>query len=123
MNQVQLYNKGENVQLSKNLNQSEMDCHCGSDVCQFTIIDDSFVRFFQSLRDNWGSGIRINSGFRCQKHNENVGGVSSSFHTKGMAGDLFPLNGEFEDFDFACRYHFKYVKKYQSFCHCDTRGL
>jgi len=30
----------------------------------------------------------VNSGFRCTKHNKEVGGVPSSAHTKGEAADI-----------------------------------
>ena len=32
--------------------------------------------------------IYINSGFRCEKKNENVGGVQGSYHLQGMAVDI-----------------------------------
>lgn len=35
-----------------------------------------------------GKPIYINSGYRCKKLNEMVGGVSKSMHTKGMAADF-----------------------------------
>ena len=35
-----------------------------------------------------GKPIHINSGYRCKKLNEIVGGVSNSMHTKGLAADF-----------------------------------
>lgn len=35
-----------------------------------------------------GKPILINSGYRCEKLNEMVGGVQKSMHTKGLAADL-----------------------------------
>lgn len=35
-----------------------------------------------------GKPIHINSGYRCKKLNEMVGGVSKSMHTKGLAADF-----------------------------------
>lgn len=35
-----------------------------------------------------GKPIHINSGYRCKRLNEMVGGVSKSMHTKGMAADF-----------------------------------
>ena len=34
--------------------------------------------------------IRINSGFRCVRHNEEVGGAKSSRHLLGCAADIVP---------------------------------
>ena len=42
----------------------------------------------QPLRDAWGGPLFINSGFRCKKLNELVGGVETSQHCKGMAADV-----------------------------------
>ena len=33
--------------------------------------------------------IYINSGFRCKKENERVGGVQGSYHLQGMAVDIY----------------------------------
>ena len=41
----------------------------------------------QPLRDKWGGPIFINSGYRCLKANEAVGGVPTSQHCLGMAAD------------------------------------
>lgn len=52
----------------------------------------------QPLRDAWGSGIRVNSGYRCKALNKAVGGSDTSCHMIGYAADLYPANGRFEDF-------------------------
>lgn len=50
------------------------------------------------LREAWGSKIRINSGFRCKKLNDIVGGVKNSSHLLGNAADIYPVNGKFDEF-------------------------
>lgn len=35
-----------------------------------------------------GKPILVNSGYRCKKLNEMVGGVQKSLHTKGLAADI-----------------------------------
>ena len=42
----------------------------------------------QPLRDAWGKPLTINSGYRCPKLNEKVGGVPTSQHVKGQAADV-----------------------------------
>lgn len=42
----------------------------------------------EPLRHKWGKSIIINSGYRCPKLNEVVGGVSNSQHKLGQAADL-----------------------------------
>lgn len=50
------------------------------------------------LRDAWGSGIRVTSGFRCKALNDAVGGSPTSAHLSGWAGDLQPTNGRMREF-------------------------
>lgn len=50
------------------------------------------------LREAWGSAIRVNSGFRSEKVNAAVGGTKTSSHRIGLAADLWPVNGKFEEF-------------------------
>ena len=50
------------------------------------------------LREAWGSGIHINSGFRCPALNKAVNGVQNSQHLYGCAVDIVPSNGKFNDF-------------------------
>lgn len=54
-----------------------------------------------------GKPILINSGYRCKKLNEMVGGVQNSMHTKGLAADF--RTKEKEDIDTM----FEFLKKNQ----------
>lgn len=56
------------------------------------------IEFLNPLREAWGSGIRINSGYRCPELNKVVGGVDTSAHKEGWAVDIYPVNNKFEDF-------------------------
>lgn len=42
----------------------------------------------QPIRDKFGSPIKVNSGFRCEKLNKLVGGSKTSQHLKGEAADI-----------------------------------
>lgn len=57
-----------------------------------------FAFFLDDLREEWGSGIIVSSGYRNEKLNKEVGGVASSVHQIGYAADIIPANGEFEKF-------------------------
>lgn len=73
---------------------------CQSDTAKRYNIDNSPTpeakENLQALIDNvlnparkaYGSYIKVNSGYRCSKLNEKVGGASSSQHTKGEAADI-----------------------------------
>lgn len=79
--------KGNKTKLSANFNSTEFDCH-GYGCCSKTTIDMKLVEYLQQIRDHFGAPITINSGYRCTKHNRNIGGASKSNHTKGMAVDI-----------------------------------
>lgn len=40
------------------------------------------------VRAHIGKPILVNSGYRCKRLNEMVGGVQNSMHTKGLAADV-----------------------------------
>lgn len=54
--------------------------------------------FLDGLREAWGSGINVTSGFRNEKLNAAVGGVPNSIHRIGYAADIVPANGRMTDF-------------------------
>ena len=83
---------------------------CSSDVATKKRIDNfpSWVvvehlkelteKILEPLRVAWGSGIKVNSGYRCDALNRAVGGVSTSAHKQGYAADLVPTNGKIDEF-------------------------
>lgn len=59
------------------------------------------------VRVHIGKPILVNSGYRCKKLNEMVGGVQKSMHTKGLAADF--RTGKEEDINTM----FEFLKKNQ----------
>ena len=55
--------------------------------------------FLDEMREAWGSGIRVSSGFRCPQLNAAVGGVQGSAHQYGNAADISPVNGKMNEFE------------------------
>ena len=51
-------------------------------------MDQRLIDVLQLIRDILNKPIYINSGYRCDKHNKEVGGSSNSQHTKGKAADI-----------------------------------
>lgn len=84
---VKTYSKESNAELSKNFKASEFSCH-GKGCCSTVLIDDQLVKYVQAIRDHFGKPITISSGYRCDKHNKNVGGATGSRHSKGQAADI-----------------------------------
>ena len=70
---------------TKHFKVSEFTCKCG---CGTNNIDQRIIDMAQKIREEIGEAVRVNSGYRCDKHNARVGGVKGSFHTKGLAADL-----------------------------------
>ena len=56
------------------------------------------INFLNPLREAWGSAIRVNSGYRCEKLNCFVGGSKTSSHLIGYGVDLIPVNGKMDAF-------------------------
>lgn len=73
------------------------------------------IDFLNPLREKWGSGIRINSGYRSPALNKAVGGVATSAHTTGNAVDLCPINNKFDDF---CKFILNYLDATKSWDQC-----
>ena len=46
------------------------------------------------VREKLGMPIVVNSGYRCEKHNKDVGGVRNSQHLRGEAADIHCSDNE-----------------------------
>ena len=74
--------------LSRNFNRSEFACK-GEDCCGHSApVHPDLIEALQALRDRIGKPLSITSGFRCNRHNQAIGGEDHSFHTLGMAADV-----------------------------------
>ena len=85
---IKTYPRWSEKKLSENFKVSEFSCKGSSCGCTTTLIDEALVNYLQKIRGHFGKPITINSGYRCAKHNKNVGGASGSRHTKGQAADI-----------------------------------
>lgn len=56
---------------------------------EFSALRDTAL-LLDDLREKFGQGIRINSGYRSAAVNAAVGGSKTSAHRKGMAADIQP---------------------------------
>jgi hypothetical protein len=113
--------KSDNRLLTTNLKASELHCKCSNEDCAFTLVGESTIASFQNLRSTFGLGIRINSAYRCQRHNASVGGKPNSFHLRGMALDLTPADYSEKELDrlqLLAQKYYKVVIRYPTFIHC-----
>lgn len=74
------------TRLSDNFRVREFACKCSR--CNEVLVDEVLVDWLQKLRDHFGVPVNINSGYRCEPHNTEVGGSSQSHHLRGMAADI-----------------------------------
>lgn len=63
-------------------------------------ISELCEKFLEPLRVAYGKPITITSGYRCEKLNKAVGGVSTSAHLRGYAADITSEEGASELFNF-----------------------
>ena len=62
----------------------ELECKC----CGKCLISTELLSRLNEARQLAGIPFIITSGYRCQKHNEEVGGKPNSAHTSGKAVDI-----------------------------------
>jgi hypothetical protein len=75
---------GADIKLSKNFKQSEFKCSC----CGMATVDLRLIKALEQLRELLGKPISITSGYRCKRHNAEIGGARSSKHQTGQAADI-----------------------------------
>ncbi len=83
------------------------------------------VEYLNRLRDAFGKQIMVNSGYRSIAHNEAVGGVPGSYHTKGLAADIRPADpSDLDELYEICDKTNRNggVGHYDTFVHVDLRG-
>jgi len=85
---VLILDKKSTKTLAKGLTHREFLCKCKHKDCTYTLVNEKLVGAFEKFRLAWNASIWVTSGFRCQKHNSDVGGERDSFHKKGSAIDL-----------------------------------
>ena len=116
-----IFKKGTRKKLSKNFSAHEFDCPC--DHCNITLVKQSTINSCQAARYDLNRALYLTSGYRCEHHNREVGGVGLSNHLDGGGADLAcPKEMDIYDFAKVLRKHFLYVKVYVggNYCHCDN---
>lgn len=68
----------------KHFSKSEFECPC----CSKVVVSRKLVFMLDVARSLAGVPFNISSGYRCKKHNKQVGGVKNSAHLTGLAVDI-----------------------------------
>jgi len=122
------FKKADNKKLSKNFNSVEFNCSCNHASCVDQAVDPVLVDKLQKVRDACGFALKITSGFRCHKKQqdlraqgyETATGIST--HEKGQAVDVRPIDlSNMDKLGKELEKHFKAVGKARSFYHVDLR--
>lgn len=73
-------------------NEKELCCKCCGQLPPFARenMEALVENVLDPLRERYGKPIVVNSGYRCQKHNKEVGGATNSQHMRGEAADIRP---------------------------------
>lgn len=122
---IKEYKKGKSFQISKYFSSIEFDCQCKYPECTTTLVDDDLIYALDKLRRKVRP-IHITSGYRCSRHNKDVGGKLGSYHLLGKAADIYV-----EGLEISSLYYYIVdiaefkkggVGVYSTFIHCDVRG-
>ena len=110
--------------LSPHFRETEFACnHCGD--LGPNGIDAELIVVLERLREDLGDNpVTINSGYRCEIHNTNVGSTENSQHRKGTAADIVVKNVTPNNVHayLVGKYPNKYgIGRYSSFTHIDVR--
>lgn len=75
----------EGRRLSEHFLEEEFACRC----CGRVLVHPELVQKLEALRRMAGGPVVVTSGYRCPDHNKAVGGARNSYHTRGMAADIW----------------------------------
>lgn len=79
----------DDTRLSPNFTLSEFACPCRYHDCNVTLISRRLIEALQRLRDVMKEPLTVTSGYRCERHNTEVGGSAKrSQHSLGLAADV-----------------------------------
>ena len=123
-----VWNKGENLWMGNWFKTKEFECKCTNKECIEQRIAVELIERLTKMRLEVNSPIRVNSGFRCSKHQEAIrnSGTSTvvakkSTHELGHAADIsvssliVPVTVPFAE------KHFKAIGVANNFLHVDLR--
>ena len=108
----------------KHFSDGEFKCKCCGKLYAGKV-PMSLKLYLEIIRYHFNKPIIIYSGYRCSKHNANVGGAKYSQHLIGKAADIY-VEGHFPktvyNFVNTLMPYYGGVGKYNTFTHIDIRG-
>lgn len=103
--------------MSRHFSDDEMRCKCGCGQC---LMDPNFLKLLDLIRDDVGEPLGVVSGYRCDKHDQEVNGDGN--HPTGEAVDIAaPLSRiRFKIISAAIKRGIKRIGIAKTFLHLDT---
>lgn len=120
-----VWSRGSGEALSSNFNAREFECGCQYADCVTNCISIECVESLQKAREEFGKPVKVTSGYRCLKHNRDVGSKDTSQHVLGNAVDSVPKEHTTESLDnwvAVVRKYFKAIGLSPRFVHVDIRN-
>ncbi|PEH74121.1 D-Ala-D-Ala carboxypeptidase family metallohydrolase [Edwardsiella tarda] len=105
---------------AKYFKEHEFACRC----CGVVKVDPELLTVLDDVREHFGVQVFVNSGYRCPKHNAEIGGAAKSKHMLGIAADIIAIGVmpsevyKYLDEKYPNKYG---LGKYNTFTHCDVR--
>lgn len=119
--EIKISNAPTTKKISDHFRARELMCPC----CRWCEVDAALLTLLESIRKEIGEPIHVTSGYRCAKHNSEVGGARNSRHLYGQAADIWADDTSPEEiYNMACTLMPGYggVIKYKTFVHVDVRN-
>ena len=77
------------MKLTKNFTLKEFNCSCNCEMPKEVLYNiQKVANQLQTIRDRVNVPIKVNSAYRCLKHNRSIGSNDSSQHVLGNAADI-----------------------------------
>lgn len=109
---------GRDFPLGEHFKLWEMQCNDGDDA---VLVHPALIVLLNDLRRHFKASVNINSGYRTELYNEEIGGGSNSRHMLGMAADVTVFNVSPEEVvKWAAGYDVGGIGRYNSFTHIDV---
>lgn len=123
-----IWTKGDIEWINNWFKTKEFQCQCKNDECREQKIAVELIRRLTDIREYTKSPMRINSGFRCTKHQEEIrnSGTSTvvakrSTHESGDAADISVSSLTTAALIPIAEKHFKSIGTATNFIHVDLR--
>ena len=104
--------------------EGQIVCAC----CGACVLQPRLVASLEALAAEWaqvkGKPLKLNSTYRCVKHNQAVGGAKSSRHLLGQAADCAVRHSDIEEFVRLAKKHgFNGIGIGETFVRIDVRAI